>query len=124
MSKSSLTDLLPANVWFFPDALEDFLALDRSRQIMVLKALHKIASGPSQFGKPLGNQQDRHLAGFRSAYVDRKSIRIVWRVADDGRVEVAVIAAILEREGMEVYETAAKRREVLDRWLRAKLAGA
>lgn len=122
MSKSRLSDLLPTNVWFFPDAEADFLALDRARQIMVLRALYKIARAPSELGKPLGNQHDRHLTGFRSAYVDRKSIRIVWRVTDGDRVEVAVVAAVLEREGMHAYEVAAKRRQALDAWLKEKIA--
>lgn len=121
MSKSRLTDLLPSNVWFFHDAEADFLALDRGRQKIVIKALQKIARSPTELGKPLGNQQERHLAGFRSAYVDRKSIRIVWTVTEDGRVQVAVVAAVLEREGMLAYEVASRRRADLEAWIRQKV---
>jgi len=117
MSKSSLSDPLPSNVWLFPDALDDLGALDKGRRIVVIKALKKIAQSPSAFGKELGNQQERPLAGFRSAYVDNKSIRIVWKVAHDGRVEVAVVAVVQEREGMLVFQTAAKRRALVDTWI-------
>jgi mRNA interferase RelE/StbE len=117
MSKSSLSDLLPPNVWLFPDAVDDLAALDKGRRIVVIKALAKIAQNPSAFGKELGNQQERLLAGFRSAYVDGKSIRIVWKVARDGTVEVAVVAVVQQREGMLAYETAAKRREDVEAWV-------
>ncbi|WP_152945814.1 hypothetical protein [Desulfofundulus thermobenzoicus] len=40
------------------------------------------------------------MAGFRSVYVDRKSIRIIRRVVGAGEIDVAVIAGIAEREGM------------------------
>jgi len=69
MSKSSLSDLLPSGVWLFPDAADDLEALDKERRILVIKALKKIAQNPSAFGKELGNQQERPLAGFRSEKV-------------------------------------------------------
>lgn len=117
MSKSRLSDLLSSNVWLFPDAADDLAALDKGRRILVIKALNKIAQTPSAFGKELGNQQERPLVGFRSAYVDNKSVRIVWKVAHDGRVEVAVVAVVQEREGMLVYQTAARRRVDVDTWI-------
>lgn len=117
MSRSNLSDQLPPNVWLFPDAVDDLEALDKGRRIVVIKALAKIAQNPSAFGKELGNQQERPLAGFRSAYVDNRSIRIVWKVALDGRIEVAVVAVVQQREGMLVYQTAAKRRENVETWI-------
>ncbi|MCL4516726.1 MAG: hypothetical protein M1379_14235 [Firmicutes bacterium] len=110
MSISKLTELLPENVKFFPDAEADFLSLDKSRQIKVVKALQKIAAAPDQFGKPLENQKGRPLAGLRSIYVDKKSLRIIWQVAESGKIEIAVVAGIAERNGLFAYELAARRR--------------
>lgn len=42
----------------------------------VLCALIKISTAPGQLGKPLEPQPGRSLCGCRSAYVDRKAIRI------------------------------------------------
>lgn len=114
MSNSKLSELLPANVRFYPEAEEDFLALDRGRQIKVIKALDRIAKAPRQLGKPLENQPGRLLAGFRSIYVDKKSIRIVWQAASSGEVEVAVVAGIAERDGLFVYDLVAKRRQEVE----------
>ena len=123
MPTSKRSDPIPPNVWFYPEAEQDFLLLDRSRQILVLKAIWKIARAPAQFGKPLANQEGRPLAGFRSVYVDGKSIRIVWTVASDGTAHIAVIADVAEREGFQVYETAARRRVQLREWIERKLSG-
>lgn len=117
MSNWKRTDGIPANVWLFPDAEADLLALDRGRQIQAIKAIQKIAMDPTHIGKPLGSRQGKDLSGFRSVYLDRKSIRVVWKVTEDGAIQVAVVAAILEREGMRVYETAARRRVELDAWI-------
>lgn len=117
MSTSKLTDLLPTNVRFFPDAEADLEALDRSRRVKVIKAIVKIARAPNAYGKPLENQGGRPLFGFRSAYVDDKRVRIIWRVVDNGDVEIMVVAAIGIRDKMQVYQTAAKRLEALDSWI-------
>ena len=77
MSTSKMIDLVPANVKFFPAAEADFLGLDKSRQIKVIKALQKISRAPSAFGKELENQSGRPLAGYRSVYVDNRSLRII-----------------------------------------------
>lgn len=120
MSKSKLTDLLsllPPNVRVFPDAQVDLEALDKSRRALVIKAVTKIAQAPNDYGKPLENQEGRQLYGYRSAYVDNKRVRIIWRVVEDGKVEIMIIAAIGVRDKMLVYETAAKRREELEAWI-------
>lgn len=113
MSISKLNDL-PGNIIFFPAAVDDFLRLDKGRQFLVIKALQKIAKSPSQFGKPLENQEGRALSGFRSIYVDKKSLRIVWRVVQPGSIEVAIIAGVAEREALLVYKMVTKRQPQID----------
>ncbi|QBS36699.1 hypothetical protein E1B22_01100 [Thermaerobacter sp. FW80] len=112
-----MSEVLPPNVWFFPDARADLGRLDRSQRVLVLRAVVKIARAPDQVGKPLGHLAGLNLAGFRSVYVDRKRIRIVWKVAETGVVQIAVIAAVAERDGLVVYRTAAQRREAIDAWI-------
>jgi len=117
MSNSKLSELLPDNVKFFPAAVEDFLALDRSRQIKVIKALQKISKAPSKFGKGLKNQAGRMLAGYRSVYVDKKSLRIIWKVVKNETVEVIIIAGIAERDKLAAYELVSKRKINLEEFI-------
>lgn len=111
MSNSTLSDL-PDNLYFLDAARRDFLSLEGHQRHLVAKALCKIASAPSQFGKPLGRQGDRDLTGFRSTSVDRKDLRIVWTVSGSGRVEIALIVVVGQRSNEEVYAVASRRRAV------------
>jgi hypothetical protein len=112
-----MIDLVPANIKFFPAAEADFLGLDKSRQIKVIKALQKISRAPSAFGKELENQAGRLLAGYRSVYVDNRSLRIIWKVTELQVIEVAIIAGIAEREGMLAYKLVSRRREELEKFI-------
>ncbi len=118
MSRLKLNDLIPDNVGFYPEAAEDFLSLDKGRQIKVIKALQKISRAPSRHGKLLENQDNRPLAGFRSIYVDKKSIRIIWKVTETGFIQIAVVAGIAERDGMLVYKLVSERKESFDMFLK------
>ncbi|MFZ5754880.1 MAG: hypothetical protein ACOY3J_11650 [Bacillota bacterium] len=110
MPSLKMSDLIPDNIMFYPEAMEDFYCLDKGRQIMVIKVLQKISLAPSKLGKPLENHPNRPLAGFRSTYVDNKSIRIIWTVKNSGIVEIAVIAGIAERNDLLAYTLVASRR--------------
>ncbi|MBE3588539.1 MAG: hypothetical protein IMW93_08300 [Thermoanaerobacteraceae bacterium] len=57
------------------------------------------------------------MAGFRSVYVDRKSIRIIRRVVGAGEIDVAVIVGITEREGLPTYRLAARRRADVEQFI-------
>jgi len=118
MSTSKMIDLVPANVKFFPAAEADFLGLDKSRQIKVIKALQKISRAPSAFGKELENQAGRPLAGYRSVYVNNRSLRIIWKVTELQVIEVVIIASIAEREGMLAYKLVSRRREELEKFIK------
>lgn len=111
------SDTIPSNIRFFPDAERDFLKLDKGSQIKVAKAVLKISRAPREIGKPLENQAGRALAGFRTVYVDDRRLRVVWRVLDSGTIEIAVVAAIAVRDGLEAYNLTTKRRPELERFI-------
>lgn len=117
MSKSMLTNLLPDNVKLFPAAADDFLKLDKGRQIKVIKALQKMSKNPTKFGKVLENRPNRPLSGFRSIYVDKKSLRIIWKVTDSNIVEVAVVAGIAARDGLVAYKLVSSRKEAVEAYM-------
>ncbi|GEA16552.1 hypothetical protein E308F_27980 [Moorella sp. E308F] len=64
------------------------------------------------------NQAGRPLAGYRSVYVDNRSLRIIWKVTELQVIEVAIIAGIAEREGMLAYKLVSRRREELERFIK------
>ena len=97
MARVSLTD----------DAKEDLRDLDRSAQLLVVKALRKLGTEPEKRGEPLSNV----LSGFRKLVVGNRSIRIVYRVEDNG--DVCVIFVIGLRSNDQVYEIAKARLQTL-----------
>lgn len=118
MSKTSRNNQLPENVVFYPEAAGDYRKLDRSRKVQVLKALRKIASAPLQVGKPLGTKAGLALSGLRSAYVDNRSIRIVWLVTESGEVQIVIVAGIAERDGKYVYNLVSSRKNAISEFAR------
>lgn len=117
MSNLKTNDSIPDNIVFYPEAAEDFSNLDKRRKIIVIKALQKISRSPGQFGKPLENQPNRPLAGFRSIYVDNKAVRIIWTVVKPGQIKVAIVAGIAERDNLLVYSLAATRKKGIDEFI-------
>ncbi len=92
---------------FHLDALKEFCKLDGSIKILVKKQLDKLKKSPL-IGEELGNKNGYDLSGYRKMYVCKKQIRIVYSVVEN--ILLVNIIAIGKREDMEVYETAAKRR--------------
>jgi len=58
-------------------------------------------------GAQLGNKMGIDLSGYRKIYVDKKKIRIVYKIVEE-RIVVQIIS-VGKREGMQVYQNAAKR---------------
>lgn len=75
---------------------------------MVFKKLKKIAQNPI-IGIDLGNKAKMNLTGYKKVYVDKKKVRIVYKIVED-KVVVYVIA-VGKRNDMEVYEKALGRVE-------------
>ncbi len=89
-----------------PEAAKEIAALDRSVRLLVLKQIKKLSKMPG-LGAQLGNKMGIDLSGYRKIYVDKKKIRIVYKIVEE-RIVVQIIS-VGKREGMQVYQNAAKR---------------
>ena len=99
---------------FLPEAVKDLKKLDKSQQILVLKAIKKVQTNPlpqyeGGYGKPLGNKGGTSLAGFLKIKLRDAGIRIVYKlIRTKTQMLIVVIGA---RADDEVYDTADKRIE-------------
>ncbi len=91
---------------FHPEAAKEISAHDHSVKLLVFKQIKKISQMPG-LGAQLGKKMGMDLSGFRKVYVDKKRIRIVYKIVE-GLVLVQIIA-VGKREDMQVYQKAAKR---------------
>ena len=89
-----------------PKIAKDFKNLSKSQIELVFKQFKKLEVSP-ELGTLLGNKSTYHLEGCRKLYVDKKKIRIVYRIVDkEILVEVIVIG---KRDDMAVYKEANER---------------
>ncbi|MCQ2790189.1 MAG: addiction module toxin RelE [bacterium] len=93
-------------IFFHPEALKEFCALDGSVKILVKKQLEKLKKSPL-LGEELGNKNGYDLTGYRKMYVCKKQVRIVYSIVEN-KLLINIIA-IGKRNDMAVYETASKR---------------
>jgi mRNA interferase RelE/StbE len=91
----------------FKEGVEkDLSKLSHAQEMLVLKQFQKLKTSP-ELGKPLGNKAGYNLSGCKKIYVDKKKIRIVYRIIDNEIiVEVIVVG---KREDMKVYAKASER---------------
>ena len=89
-----------------PEASKEIAALDHRVRLLVFKQIKKLSQMPG-LGALLGNKMGMNLSGFRKVYVDRKRIRIVYKIIEE--LILVQIISVGKREGMHVYEGAAKR---------------
>lgn len=85
---------------------DDLKKLTKAQKILVFKQFKKLESSP-QLGVQLGNRAGFDLSGLRKLYVDKKKIRIIYRIYEE-RIVVEVIA-VGKREDMKVYAEANRR---------------
>ncbi len=90
-----------------PDLHSDLKKLSKAQQILVFKQFKKLQSAP-ELGALLDNKNGHDLSGFRKLYVERKKIRIVYRIVKE-KIVVEVIA-VGKRDDMAVYALAAERK--------------
>ena len=88
------------------EADDDLSNLSHNQQILIFKQFKKLALSP-QLGIKLGNKAGYDLTGYRKLYVDKKRLRIVYKILDD--MVVIEIIAISKRDDMEVYKKAFNR---------------
>ena len=85
---------------------EDLLELSYAQRLLVLKQFTKLENSP-ELGKSLGNKAGYNLSGCRKMYVDKKKIRIVYRIIDDEIVVEVIVVG--KRDDMKVYAEASER---------------
>lgn len=96
------------SIEYHPELEQDLKALGHSMTLLVFKKLKKIAENP-MVGVELGNKANMNLTGYKKVYVDKKRVRIVYKIVED-KVVVYVIA-VGKRDDMEVYGKASNRLE-------------
>ena len=99
--------LMNYEVILHPDLYKDLKRLSKMQQILVFKQFKKLQVSPG-LGDFLGNRAGYDLSGFRKLYVDKKKIRIVYRIVEE-KIVVEVIA-VGKRDEMAVYEKAWERK--------------
>ena len=91
---------------FHPELKYDLKEFSHTQNKLILKQFNKIQKSP-ELGQALGNKNGYNLFGCQKMYVDKKQIRIVYRVIKD---EIIIeFIAVGKRENMQVYEKASKR---------------
>lgn len=103
------------NVVYLPEAEKDILSLARNRQLLVNKAIKKVKQNPlpqseGGYGKPLGHKQGTNLTNFLKIKLRGAGIRIVYKLVRTDRQMLVVVVGV--REDEEVYEIAAKRKNL------------
>lgn len=97
---------MPYKLVLHPKVAKDFKKLSKSQTELVFKQFKKLEVSP-ELGVLLGNKSTYHLEGCRKLYVDKKKIRIVYKIIDEEiLVEVIVIG---KRDDMAVYKEANER---------------
>ena len=86
---------------FHIKAKSELEGLDGRERILVLKQLKKLSNNP-YFGEELGNKAGMNLTGYRKIYVDKKKIRIVYKIIED-KILIYVIS-IGKRDRMDDYK--------------------
>lgn len=92
---------------FIPQAVEDYKKLDGNVRKKVDKKIEELSKNPF-LGEFLGNKFNVDLTGFYKTYVDRKKIRIVYRLSAQ-EIEIVEIWGIDKREKEEIYRVIGER---------------
>jgi mRNA interferase RelE/StbE len=97
---------MACKVEFFPEAAEEFEALDGSLKKIAAKQIDKLAEKP-ELGEPLGKRMGIDLTGYRKIYFGKKAYRIVYQLQKERLV--ILVVGIGKREKAEVYKQIAER---------------
>lgn len=92
------------DISFTDDAIDDLRRIGPASVPRVLKKLLILLTDPKA-GYPLGGE----LTGYRKLVVGRNTWRIVYRVTDEGAIEICEVWAIGARADAEVYAKASAR---------------
>ena len=100
-------------VTYLDAAVDDLKRLKEPRVSHVRKAINKAAENPLPFteggyGKPLGNNRGQSLSGLLKLKLRGDGIRVVYALERDEHLMSILVISV--RDNMQVYETAARRR--------------
>lgn len=87
------------------DVEKEYQKLDGSQRRLVRIAVAKLKTRADEIGTPLHGV----LEGCKKIKWRNAGLRMVFRIREDGMVEIAEIVAIGRRDRSEVYKTAAGR---------------
>lgn len=87
------------------DVEKEYQKLDGSQRRLVRIAVAKLKTRADEIGTPLHGE----LAGCKKIKWRKAGLRMVFRIREDGTVEIAEIVAIGRRDRSEVYKTAVDR---------------
>ncbi len=92
---------VPDRVRFLPGAIDDLRALERRDPQIVRLVFAKILliNENPYAGEPLLGG----LVGFRKLVIGDRHWRIVWRIADDGGIEIAEVWGVGARQRAAIY---------------------
>ncbi len=94
------------------EAVADLKALDRTLQLLVLKAIEKVSANPlpnseGGYGKPLGNHLSSKLAGYMKIKLIKAGLRVVYGLVREGSIMRIIIISV--RDDETVYKLAQER---------------
>ena len=102
---------------YLPEAVKAIRQLDRSRQLLVRKAILKVLQNPlpsteGGFGKSLGNRSGTDLSGLLKIKLRSDGLRIVYKLIREKDAMLVIVVGV--RADDSVYKTAAKRKKKHD----------
>ncbi len=100
------------HIEYIKAAEKDLLALDRSQQLQVLKAIEKVSVNPlpineGGLGKPLGSHSGNNLSGYLKIKLLKLGIRVVYQVVREDSVMKIIVISV--RDDETVYKLARDR---------------
>ena len=84
---------------------KEYQKLDGSQRRLVRIAVAKLKTRADEIGTPLHGE----LAGCKKIKWRNAGLKMVFRIREDGMVEIAEIVALARRDCFEVYKTAVGR---------------
>ncbi len=100
------------HIEYIKAAEKDLLALDRSQQLQVLKAIEKVSvnalpTNEGGLGKPLGSHSGNNLSGYLKIKLLKLGIRVVYQVVREDSVMKIIVISV--RDDETVYKLARDR---------------
>ena len=94
------------------DAAKDLLSLNRSQQMVVVKAIDKVSGNPlpdteGGYGKPLGNHVTGKLSGYLKIKLRHHGLRVVYRLVREDAVMKTLVISV--RDDDTVYKLTQQR---------------